>query len=299
MSKPPGGLWTTARIALARARLHVACRGPFRRVDTPHHSLPTTLMGLTLSNPVGLAAGMDKSAILAGWTGVAGFGFHEIGSVSLENMNTVSANLYPRQGRDRADIVGVNIACSRRSDGKKALSQYITLAEHFLPMADYLVLNLSSPFTRRARQSGADWLTALLSKTVAARTRYQDTASHYVPLAVKVTATDDGSVSLLDSLDLTLASGFDGAIVATPNTMTEQAVLKTLREAKVRLGTGSLVSVGGITTAEHVRDRLACGASAVQVFSAVVDEGPDWARRVVSELMLDRAEPPQFARVCE
>ncbi len=289
MNDPPRRYWGALRIALAKAALQAMCRMPFQPLRPSSPARPATMMGLALPNPIGLAAGMDKSGALAGRTAAAGFGFHEVGSVSLANMKRTLGHLARWRAAGGEGVVGVNIACSRHAEGRDALAQYLTLAEHFLPLADYLVLNLSSPFTRRARRSGSAWLTSLLSDVAAAALRQQDRTARRVPLAVKISAAEDLPAPWLETLDHALASDFAGAVLATPEGLSEAEILLTLKEAKARLGERCLVSVGGIHSAAQVHDRLARGASAVQVFSALVDGGPGWVRRIASELTLDSA----------
>ncbi|WP_210440979.1 quinone-dependent dihydroorotate dehydrogenase [Nocardioides xinjiangensis] len=206
-------------------------------------------------------------------------------------------------------ILGVNIGKSKVVPEDDAARDYEKSAGLVAPHADYLVVNVSSPNTPGLRNLQAvEKLEPLLA---AVRRRADEVRpDHRVPLLVKI-APDLGDEDVAAVADLALASGLDGIIatnttigragLATPaarvaevgagglsgRPLTErsEAVLRMLRE---RVGPDlTLVGVGGITTVDDARRRLAAGADLLQGYTAFVYEGPLWPRRIVRGLAAD------------
>jgi len=271
-------------IGLARLRLHMACQLASLAKADPLLRMPCSMMGLRLPNPIGVAAGMDRIGRLAGRVSAIGFGFLEIGSVTPKNLNSAIANLQRRTIRQESGIVGVNVACLRQAEGDGAIQQYVSVSRSCLPFADYLALNLSSPFTSRTCAAGRQWLETLLSEVATARDLFQRKTGRRVPLTVKVSMTQAGEEEALERLQMARALGFEGAIAATPRGMPETRIHDALRTAKTIMGDMTLLSVGGVVSAAQVRDRFRCGAEAVQLFAGIVEHGPFIARQIVSEL---------------
>lgn len=211
------------------------------------------------------------------------------------------------RGRDCADsaVLGVNIGKTKvvPDDDQAAVeADYAKSTRLLAPYADYLVVNVSSPNTPGLRNlQSVERLQPLLEhvrRTADAATRAR------VPLLVKI-APDLADEDVLGVADLALAIGLDG-IIAT-NTTISRAGLRTpaarvqeigagglsgaplttrsldvLRLLRDRVGPGlTLIGVGGITTVEDARARLAAGADLLQGYSAFVYEGPLWPRRIV------------------
>lgn len=271
-------------IALARLRLAMACQLASATKAESLLPMPCSMMGLRLPNPIGVAAGMDRTGRLAGRVSAIGFGFLEIGSVTPRNLNPTLASLQRRAMRHERGIVGVNVACLRHAEGDGAIGQYVSTSRSCLPLADYLIVNLSSPFTSNARASGRQWLGTLLGEVAASRDVFQAQTGRHVPLAVKVSMTQIGEEEALKSLLMARAFGFQGAIAVTPRDMAETRIYEALRRAKTIIGDMTLVSVGGIVCAAQVRDRFRSGARAVQLFTGIVERGPFIARQIVAEL---------------
>lgn len=203
--------------------------------------------------------------------------------------------------RLRRPIIGVNIGKSRVVEVADAIDDYRQSTRLLAPHADYLVVNVSSPNTPGLRGlQELDQLAPLL-------TAVKDEADG-VPLLVKIAPDmDDEQIAAITRLALEL--DLDG-IVATNTTigrdglrsdpaLVEAAgagglsgaplaarsldVLRTVRSAAPDPAF-CVISVGGITTAEDVRERLAAGATLVQGYTAFLYEGPFWARRIVRGL---------------
>ena len=206
-------------------------------------------------------------------------------------------------------ILGVNIGKSKVVPEHEAAGDYEKSAGLLAPYADYLVVNVSSPNTPGLRDLQA---VEKLEPILAAVRRRADEVrpDHRVPLLVKI-APDLGDDDVAAVADLALASGLDGIIatnttisrdgLATPAPSVEgigagglsgrpltrrsEDVVRMLRQ---RVGPDlTLVGVGGITTVDDARRRLAAGADLLQGYTAFVYEGPLWPRRIVRGLAAD------------
>ena len=285
--------------------------------------------GRELPSPVGLAAGFDKDA--EGFNALAdlGFGFVEVGTVTplpqpgnprprlwrlpadgalLNRMgfnNHGAAHARARLSRKRRALIGVNVGKNRQTPAENAASDYVRAAETLGQVADYLVVNVSSPNTPGLRElQNVDVLRGLLTQVKQALSR---ASARPVPLLVKI--DPDLSDAAVDAVaDLVLELGLDG-IVAT-NTTLDARALKSPKElvgdpprggisgqplarrslevlerlhAKVK-DRLLLISVGGVFSADDVWERLRAGATLVQVYTAFVYGGPFFMRRLNREL---------------
>lgn len=296
------------------------------RASSPQ--LQQTLWQLDFPNPIGLAAGFDKNAeCYRGALGL-GFGFVEIGSVTPrpqagnprprlfrliadravinrmgfnnDGMEAVAARLVARDRRAGiAGIVGVNLG--KNKDTVDAAADYELGVAKLGPLADYLVINVSSPNTPGLRAlQGKEPLAALIDRTRAAR----DQLSSRPPLLLKI-APDLTDEDQADIASVALEHGLDGLIISN-TTIARPAALDArlaqeagglsgaplLAPATALLGrmyrlTGGklpLIGVGGVATAADAYAKIRAGASLVQLYSAMVYEGPGLATRVVAGL---------------
>ena len=206
-------------------------------------------------------------------------------------------------------VLGVNIGKTKVVPEDEAARDYEKSAGLLAPFADYLVVNVSSPNTPGLRDLQAvDKLEPILA---AVRRRADEVRpDDRVPLLVKI-APDLSDDDVRAVADLALATGLDGIIatnttisrdgLATPAPRVEQVgagglsgrpltqrsedVVRLLRD---RVGPDlTLVGVGGITTVDDARRRLAAGADLLQGYTAFVYEGPLWPRRIVRGLATD------------
>ena len=290
--------------------------------------LRTCVLGLEFPNPIGLAAGFDKHAEVVDAMLSLGFGFIEAGTVTplpqagnpkprlfrLEadgavinrfgfNSRGLAAfrnRLEARRARG-AGIVGANVGKNR--DTADAASDYERGIEELAPVADYLVINVSSPNTPglRALQRKEE-ITDLLRRAIAARRR--GVGQHRPPLLAKV-GPDLDDVEWRHIGEAAEASGLDGLVIG--NTTVERpdhlesphkneagglsgAPLSARATACIasmyRLTGGRLpiIGCGGVASGDHAYEKIRAGASLVQLYSALVFEGPGLVARIKRDL---------------
>ena len=291
-----------------------------RRPDAP--SLAVKVWGRTLANPIGLAAGFDKNAEVPDALLDLGFGLVEIGSVTprpqegnprprlfrlAEDRGVINRMGFPGQGleaarsrlaiRPRRGFVGVNVGANKDSTDRAA--DYVACSVALAPYADYLVCNVSSPNTPGLRNlQGRAQLSDLLK-------RVQDAiAAKPVPLVVKIApdATDDdlddivavcrnlrmdgiivGNTTLSRPATLRSARrGEAGGLSGAPLTALSTDVLR--RTAQRAEGQCPLIGCGGVGSGADAYAKIRAGATLVQLYSAMVYEGPPLIRRIKDEL---------------
>jgi len=293
---------------------------------TPEPLLRTTLWGRDFPNPIGLAAGFDKNAAVPDAMLGLGFGFVEIGSVTPlaqagnpkprifrigedgavinrlgfnnDGLDLVAARL---AARPRRGIVGANIGKNR--DSRDAVADYEAGIRAFAPLADYLVVNISSPNTPGLRDlQRRHEVTALLERLLAARRAA--VSGTPPPLLVKI-APDLTEEERADLADVALTSGIDGLIIANttvarppglrgvhahepgglsgkPLFAPSTALLAEMyRRTKGRV---PLIGVGGIANGADAYAKIRAGASLVQLYTALIYQGPGLVERIKSEL---------------
>ncbi|HKS88726.1 MAG TPA: quinone-dependent dihydroorotate dehydrogenase, partial [Stellaceae bacterium] len=298
---------TAHRLTLAGLALRLGGRA--RKPDPP--ILAQRLWGRDFPNPVGIAAGFDKDARASDALLRLGFGFVEIGTVTprpqpgnprprvfrlVEDgalINRLGFNsggldhVVARLGRRRRDggIVGVNLGKNR--DSTDAAADYAEGVARAAPLADYLVINISSPNTPGLRDLQArDELAELLRRVLRAR----EESGARPPLLVKI-APDLSAEERTDIAEVTLASGIDGIIVSN-TTIARPVGLKSAAAGEAgglsgkplfasstalladmyRLSEGRLplIGVGGIASAADAYAKIRAGASLVQLYTALV-----------------------------
>ncbi|MBC7630332.1 quinone-dependent dihydroorotate dehydrogenase [Aeromicrobium sp.] len=205
-------------------------------------------------------------------------------------------------GRDA--VIGVNIGKTKVVDANDAVADYVESARLLVPFASYLVVNVSSPNTPGLRDLQA---TSELRPLLAAVKDVADRAAGgRVPLLVKI-APDLADADVDAVADLALELGLDG-ISATNTTITRPDSLITPRDVIEAAGAGGLsgpvlaeratevlvrlrarvgnrlaiIAVGGVTTPDDVRARLAAGADLVQGYTGFIYEGPLWPSRLAA-----------------
>ncbi len=301
--------------------MRLGLAGHDRTVDDP--ILAIRRFGLDFTNPVGLAAGFDKNAEVTAAALELGFGFAEFGTVTprpqpgnpkprifrLPDQQAVINRLgFNNAGleaaavrataliRGKRGIVGGNIG--KNKDSHDSDADYVTGARRITPLVDYLTVNVSSPNTPGLRAlQGRAMLTELLSAVQAAR-------QVPVPVLVKIApdltesdledivhaATDtkiggiivsNTTIERPDNLAPKLAAetgGLSGAPLFAPST-------EMLRRAYRLAGTAiPLVGVGGISSADDAYAKIRAGACLVQLYTALVYQGPGLITRIKSGL---------------
>ncbi|HMH35634.1 MAG TPA: quinone-dependent dihydroorotate dehydrogenase [Streptosporangiaceae bacterium] len=315
VARVPGAAWLLGR--------WLGPRDPVLRVRA---------LGLSFPGPVGLAAGFDKDA--RGTRGLAalGFGFVEVGTVTARAQpgnprprmfrltadralvnrmgfnNAGAAAAAAQLGRSRGrrarggPVVGVNIGKTRAVPDADAAADYAASARAVAAVADYVVVNVSSPNTPGLRDLQAE--DRLRPVLVAVRAAL-DAASpgRRVPLLVKI-APDLADADVDAVADLALELGLDG-IIATNTTVSRDGLaspaakvaaagagglsgpplrarsLAVLRRLHERAGDRLvLIAAGGIETPDDAWERLRAGATLVQAYTAFVYGGPLWPRQM-------------------
>jgi dihydroorotate dehydrogenase len=285
--------------------------------------LSSTLGGLHFPSPVGLAPGYDKNAEIFAKAYGLGFGFVEIGTVTprpqsgnprprlfrlVEDRAVINRMGFNNEGMEAAAVriaavrhdrrfgpLGINIGANKDSEDRTA--DYVTAMQRLAPLADYVTVNISSPNTPglRALQDKAALDDLLL--------RVRAAAPDGPPLFLKV-APDLEPADIDDISAVAIERGIDALIVSN-TTITRPplqsrhageagglsgAPLKALAQQrlidfrKATAGKVPLIGVGGIASAEDAYARIRAGASLVQLYSALVYEGPFLARRINSGL---------------
>lgn len=297
--------------------------------------LTVEAMGLRFANPIGIAGGFDKEGKRGRALAALGFGFIELGTVTAtaqgENPqpnlfrlpadkalinrlgfpNKGARALAQRVSRARPNVpVGISIGKSRPvsvEDLDAVIADYLISFRAVAPVADFIVVNISSPNTANLRAiQRAEPAERLLGALVAERADRPETAR---PLPILLKVAPDMDQETFDALlDVVLRTGLDG-LVATNTTISREGLLTPadrvaemgagglsgppLRQrslamvarARARLGPSpTLIGVGGISTADDVRAMQDAGANLVQLYTSFIYEGPSLIARLCREL---------------
>lgn len=234
--------------------------------ERPAPRLPVRAMGLHFPNPLGLAAGFDRSGAMVTALAAAGFGFVEVG--------TMTSGSPPRLPRHRACPVGVNIGSRRDGLDAAVVDDYAAALRAHWRRADYLAANLSSPFFRRDDDpAGIDTLLDRLKREQAAQAQ---ATGRRVPLTLKAHAGEDGT-PLPTAVHAAHAHEVDGLVLVSASPRRLAAVAAALDPMPV-------ISVGGVHSSWDVQERLAAGAALVQVYTAFVRGGARYPRRLLASI---------------
>lgn len=299
-------------------------------------ALKTEVAGLEFPTPVGLAAGFDKDAEVPEQMLGFGFGFVEVGTVTprpqegnprprlfrlaedravinrmgFNNHSQLAACERLRDRKHLHGVIGVNIGANK--DSADRVEDYARGVRCMAPVADYITINISSPNTpglRQLQDEGA--LNALLSAVDEAL------GEDGPPIFLKV-APDLGEgepdqivrvaaqhrVDALIVANTTISrpalrsrhAGEGGGLSGEPLKQLALTALRNFRQASA--GTIPLIGVGGIANADDAWERIRGGASLVQLYSAMVYEGPGIARRIANGL-LERLLREGFTNIAE
>ncbi|MFB8147341.1 quinone-dependent dihydroorotate dehydrogenase [Microbacterium sp. NPDC056003] len=295
-----------------------------RALTRPDPRLATSALGLSFDSPFGVAAGFDKNVKGAAGLFALGFGHVEVGTLTAipqegnprprlfrlipdravinrmgfnnHGAEAAARRLEKLRRRTRRGVIGVNIGKSRVVDVDDATADYVRSATLLAPLADYLVVNVSSPNTPGLRGLQAvETLRPLLEAVHA--------AAGATPLLVKI-APDLPDDEVVAVAQLAVDLGLDG-LIATNTTISREglvtdpavvekagagglsgAPLKARALDVLRLVRGAVpaefcvISVGGVETADDVKERLDAGATLVQGYTAFLYRGPLWARQI-------------------
>jgi dihydroorotate dehydrogenase len=323
-------LGCVSRSALLHRLVQSLCGAP---------ELPVELFGLKFPNPVGLAAGMDKfGQAVPAWSAL-GFGFSELGAVTWQAqsgnpaprlfraikdeaiVNSMGFNNpgaaalagalteWKRCGRWPGHPVGINLGKSKVTPLDKAAEDYACSFRLLRPLADFFVVNVSSPNTPHLRQLQDK---AALDEILAA---LQQINIGPVPSPILVKVAPDLSFEALDDiLELAMPRRLAG-IVATNTTLTrppttDEALRRVyaqpgglsgrpLRQRSTEVirhlhrqsqGALPIIGVGGIFDAADAWEKITAGASLLQIYTSLIYKGPGVAREIVAGLQSRLAE---------
>ena len=297
--------------------------------------LQQILWGLDFNNPFGLAAGFDKNGTAAGMWSSFGFGFAELGAVTLHSQ---SGNPRPRMFRlpeDKAALnrmgannlgaavmadtltqiwkrqphkipIGINLCKSKIASLEDAAADYVGSFEYLRDVADYFVVNVSSPNTPGLRSLQAvEQLEPILSGLQTANTQYK-------PILIKIapdldwqdikeilnTATDYNLAGVIATNTTIRRNGLKtnilketgksikdeaGGISGLPVKQRSTEIIRFIyRETDGKL---PIIGVGGIFNAEDAWEKIIAGASLLQVYTGWIYEGPWMVKQVLSGLL--------------
>lgn len=285
-----------------------------------HPSLEREVFGLKFPNPIGLAAGFDKNAILFKELFNFGFGFIEIGTLTPKGQdgnpkkrlfrlkedqgiinrmgfnNAGVEDAVRRLKKNKQIIIGGNIGKNKVTPNEEAVNDYITCFNALFDYVDYFVVNVSSPNTPNLRAlQDKEPLTHLLS-TLKGLNQKRPSPK---PILLKI-APDLSDDQLLDIIDIVTTVKIDG-VIATNTTLNRDG-LRSSHQDEVGGLSGKplarqsteiirflveksnnafpIIGVGGIHKPEDALEKLDAGAALVQLYTGFVYEGPAAVKRI-------------------
>ena len=283
--------------------------------------LQTTLAGLILANPVGLAAGFDKNAEALRPLSRAGFGFIEVGAATPrpqpgnpkprlfrlsqdraainrfgfnnDGMDVIAARL---ARRPHSAVIGLNLGANKDSEDKSA--DFATVLKTCAAHLDFATVNVSSPNTEKLRDlQGPAALTALLIRVMEVRNSLARPIPIFLKIAPDLSANDladiatvakqtkvDAIVATNTTLDRT---GLHGPHAAQTGGLSGAPLFEKSTRVLAQLSTLTdipVIGVGGIGSAEQAYAKIRAGASAVQLYTALVYGGLSLAAEIARGL---------------
>ncbi len=299
--------------------------------------LATALAGLSLPNPVGLAAGFDKNAEALTPLSRAGFGFLEVGAITPRpqpgnprprlfrlpedgavinrfgfNNAGMEAAYQALSARPAGAVIGLNLGANK--DSADRAEDFVRVLAHCGPHLDFATVNVSSPNTENLRDlQGAEALAALLAGVMEAR----DWLARSIPVFLKI-APDLSDAALSEIADVARQGGVAG-IIATNTTLARDGLTGAHRAeagglsgapvfqrstqvlaklSSLTAGRMPLIGVGGIGSAEDAYAKIRAGATAVQLYTALAYQGLSLVPRILQGLEA-RLEADGFANVAD
>jgi dihydroorotate dehydrogenase len=309
-----------------RMTLAILARMPALLPAPDPPELRTTLWGVTFSNPVGLAAGLDKDARAAAAWNALGFGFVELGTVTprpqfgnprprmwriTERRALVNRLGFPSDGmesmkpriqRIRAQglrmRIGLNFGPNRDTPPERVAEDYAALASRLGPLADFIVVNLSSPNTPGLRA----WQAPERMRTIVKAVRAAETEHHRRVLvklspdlgerelreicAAAIDLALDGIVATnttLEREEVGIAASFEGGLSGEPLLERAREVIGQIyRNTQGRL---TIIGVGGIMSAEDAYAFFFYVSWMFEFYTGFIDRGPALVREIKEGLV--------------
>tara|TARA_B100001175_G_scaffold315523_1_gene327266 strand:+ start:1622 stop:2671 length:1050 start_codon:yes stop_codon:yes gene_type:complete len=288
--------------------------------------LNTKLFGKKIQNPIGLAAGFDKSAEIYNEIFKIGFGFVEVGTVTPKKQY---GNAKPRVFRLEKDqalinrlgfnndgsetikkriehnvpngLLGINIGPNK--DTEDMLNDFLSCAKTFFPIGDYITINISSPNTEGLRNFHKEKnLENLLMKINEIRKNSNFKKSFLLKISPDL---DDFSIN--NVVDLSLKNNINGIILTNTSDKNRDKLIDSLKSEKGGLsgqpikelstimikkfykklkGKIPIIGVGGVDSGESAFEKIAAGASAIQLYTGMIYKGPMIVKEIKKSLIL-------------
>ena len=287
--------------------------------------LKTKLFGKQIENPIGLAAGFDKSAEVYNEIFKIGFGFVEVGTVTPKQQYGNDKPRIFRLEKDKAlinrlgfnndgstiikkriennvpnGLLGINIGPNK--DTSDMTNDFLECAKTFFPLGDYVTINISSPNTKGLRDfHKAEYLNELLSKINELRNRSNFRKSFLLKISPDIEDTFIGKI-----IELSLQHKIDGLILTNTSDQNRQNLkdekkdetgglsgkpIKDLSTDCIKKfykqlnGKIPIIGVGGVDSGISAFEKLSAGASAVQLYTGMIYKGPTIVRDIKKELI--------------
>ena len=293
-------------------------------------NLTVRLWNKTFSNPLGLAAGFDKNAEVITETTNLGFGFVEVGTVTLNKQNgnakprvfkipehqaviqrlgfnnhgisEFSKNVSNFRKKSSKSIVGINIGKNKETVDYK--NEYLNLLNKCKKLADYIVVNVSSPNTPGLRDiQKKDKLFSLLNTLFKANQKT-------LPILVKI-SPDISNSNLEGICDIAINTNLIDGLILTNTTISRDSIKnKQIRNSwkisedgglsgpplfnlsnkilektyKITRGKVPLIGVGGISSGKDAFEKISLGASLIQIYTCLIYKGPYVVFQILEEL---------------
>jgi dihydroorotate dehydrogenase len=287
--------------------------------------LKIELFGKTFPNPIGLAAGFDKSAEAFNSLLKLGFGFVEVGTVTplkqfgnpkprifrLENDSALINRLgFNNDGIEivknriktekRKGIIGVNIGPNKDTKDKK--NDFCLGVKNFFDIADYITINISSPNTKGLRDFHEK---EKLKDLLIALNKIKEGKKTNIPFLLKVSPDIDNSY-INEIIDIVKSNNISGIIVSNTTNINREKLLSEKKSEKGGLSGEPLqeistnmirkfykelkqdipiIGVGGVDSGKSAYEKILAGASLIQLYTGFVYKGPSLAKNIKKELI--------------
>lgn len=287
--------------------------------------LEREVFGLKFKNPVGLAAGLDKDAVLYNELNLLGFGFIEIGTITpkaqdgnpkkrlfrlIEDSGIINRMGFNNGGvlqavenlkKNKGVLIGGNIGKNKITPNEEAVNDYLICFEALFDYVDYFVVNVSSPNTPNLRAlQDKEPLTQLLQALQDENSK--KAKSKPILLKIAPDLTDDQLLDIIDIVNTTKIAG----VIAT-NTTLSRANIKSANKEEMGGLSGKplrqrsteviaflseksnksfpIIGVGGIHSAQDALEKLEAGASLIQLYTGFIYEGPALIKEINQALL--------------
>ena len=289
-----------------------------------YKNLNQTILNIKFESPLGLAAGFDKNAEIYNHVHKLGFGFSEVGTITPDPQNgnskprvfrlhedkaIINRLGFPNdgmktirkriQGKEPRGICGINIGPNKKN--ATLIDDYLICFNNFFDLASYITINISSPNTPNLREQHEEDKIIKLIDSVKKRREYKKSV---VPIFFKISPDLDDSV-INNLSDIFLEKNIDGLILTNTTVENKNKLLSKYKEEDGGLsglplndpsnetikkfykkleGSIPIIGAGGVNNGKSAFDKIKSGASLLQLYTALVYEGPYVANKINKEL---------------